>query len=45
MGGVPCAVIGPGEPAQCHRTDEFCSVERIEAATLLYADLIGRYCQ
>ncbi len=45
MGGVPCAVIGPGEPAQCHRTDEFCTVDRIEAATLLYAELIGRYCQ
>lgn len=42
MGGAPTVVIGPGEAAQCHRTDEFCFVERIREAKDIYAELIGR---
>src|SRR5207249_2424010 len=31
-GGVPTVVLGPGEMALCHQTDEWCSVSRIEQA-------------
>lgn len=45
LGGAPTVVIGPGEAAQCHRTDEFCFVERIREARDIYAELIGRVCR
>lgn len=45
LGDVPTVVIGPGETAQAHRTDEHCVVERIREATELYADLIRRLCR
>lgn len=45
LGGAPTVVIGPGEAAQCHRTDEFCFVERIREARDIYAELIGRMCR
>lgn len=44
MHGVPTVVIGPGEPEQCHCTDEFCRVDRIEQATEIYAALLDSLC-
>lgn len=44
FGGVPTVVIGPGEVAQCHQTDEFCYVDRIREAEQLYGELIQRLC-
>ncbi|MFC6740977.1 M20 family metallopeptidase [Methylobacterium tardum] len=41
---VATVVIGPGEAAQCHKTDEHCRVDRIEEAQALYTDLIRRLC-
>ncbi|QCI66959.1 M20 family metallopeptidase [Phreatobacter stygius] len=41
---VPTVVIGPGEAAQCHQTDEFCFVDRIDEAHAIYGDLITRFC-
>jgi succinyl-diaminopimelate desuccinylase len=40
-GHPPVAILGPGEPAQAHRVDEWCSVAAIESAAELYADLIS----
>lgn len=40
----PTVVIGPGEAAQCHRTDEFCFVDRIHEAHGIYVELIRRLC-
>jgi succinyl-diaminopimelate desuccinylase len=37
-------VLGPGEAAQCHKTDEFCRVDRILEAEAIYRDLILRLC-
>jgi succinyl-diaminopimelate desuccinylase len=34
--GIPTLVLGPGESAMAHQTDEYCLVEEIEAATALY---------
>jgi succinyl-diaminopimelate desuccinylase len=41
---VATVVIGPGEAEQCHKTDEHCRVDRIEAAQALYTDLIRQLC-
>jgi succinyl-diaminopimelate desuccinylase len=41
---VATVIIGPGEAAQCHKTDEYCLVERIEEAQAIYRDLILRMC-
>ena len=38
-------VIGPGEAAQCHQTDEFCYVHRIDEAFEIYTALIRRMCE
>lgn len=41
---VPTVVLGPGEAAQCHKTDEFCFVRNIEEACEIYQELIRRMC-
>lgn len=43
-GGPPTVILGPGEPAMAHRTDEYCLVERIEQAVEVYAEIIERWC-
>ncbi|WP_133256016.1 M20 family metallopeptidase [Rhodopseudomonas palustris] len=42
---VATVVIGPGEAAQCHQTDEFCYVQQIEDAFNIYSSLISRMCR
>ena len=44
-GGPPTAIIGPGETEQAHKTDEWCSLTRIDQATELYADLAAAWCR
>lgn len=44
FGNVPTVVIGPGESAQCHKTDERCPVSDIETALSIYEELIRRLC-
>lgn len=44
LGSPPTAIIGPGELALAHQTDEYCLVSRIEEATELYARLIRDWC-
>ncbi|HVI88536.1 MAG TPA: M20 family metallopeptidase [Dongiaceae bacterium] len=41
MGGVPTLILGPGETAMAHKTDEYCLIPKIEAAVDLYRE-IGR---
>jgi succinyl-diaminopimelate desuccinylase len=43
-GGPPTVILGPGEPAMAHQTDEYCLVERIEQAVEVYAEIIERWC-
>lgn len=40
MGGCPTLVLGPGEPAQAHQTDEWCSADAVRKAARIYADII-----
>jgi succinyl-diaminopimelate desuccinylase len=44
LGNVPTVVIGPGEPEQCHQTDEYCVAEAISEATAMYESLIEKLC-
>ena len=43
-GDPPTVILGPGETEQAHKTDEWCSLTRIEQATELYAELIAAWC-
>ncbi len=36
LGRPPTVILGPGEPSQAHKTDEYCLVSRIEAAAEAY---------
>jgi succinyl-diaminopimelate desuccinylase len=44
FGHPPTIILGPGEAAKAHQTDEYCSVERIEQATSIYSRLAARWC-
>jgi succinyl-diaminopimelate desuccinylase len=44
LGGVPTVILGPGEPTQAHKTDEYCLVSRVREAAELYAELLEAYC-
>src|SRR3954454_1668305 len=45
FGSPPTIILGPGEAAKAHQTDEYCSVERIHAATDIYGKLAARWCR
>lgn len=38
------AVIGPGDIAQAHKSDEWIDLEQLESGTRVYGELIGRHC-
>jgi succinyl-diaminopimelate desuccinylase len=42
--GVPTVVLGPGEAAQAHQTDEYVSMERIRESVAIYEALIRDWC-
>jgi succinyl-diaminopimelate desuccinylase len=42
-GGPPTVILGPGEPALAHQTDEWCAIARIEEAAEIYARLLARW--
>src|SRR3954454_1236182 len=44
-GGCPTGILGPGEASQVHQTDEFCPVETIADAALIYEYIIERWCR
>lgn len=44
FGHAPTVILGPGEAAMAHQTDEYCVVERIREATAIYGNLAARWC-
>jgi succinyl-diaminopimelate desuccinylase len=42
--GAPTLIMGPGEAAMAHQTDEYCSMERIRQAVAIYEALIEDWC-
>jgi succinyl-diaminopimelate desuccinylase len=45
MGNPPTVILGPGEPALAHQTDEYCYVHRIEEAEAIYSEIVARWCR
>jgi len=39
-GGIPTLILGPGEPAMAHQTDEYCLVDKLPEAVAIYRALI-----
>jgi succinyl-diaminopimelate desuccinylase len=39
MGHIPALILGPGETAMAHKTDEYCLVTKIEGAVELYSEI------
>jgi len=44
FGNPPTIILGPGEPEMAHKTDECCSISRIEAASEAYLEIARRWC-
>ncbi|HXR58388.1 MAG TPA: M20 family metallopeptidase [Burkholderiales bacterium] len=42
--GAPVVVLGPGEAAMAHQTDEYCRMERIGQSVAIYEALIRDWC-
>jgi succinyl-diaminopimelate desuccinylase len=43
--GAPTLVLGPGEAAMAHQTDEYCHMERIRQSVHIYEELIRDWCR
>jgi succinyl-diaminopimelate desuccinylase len=43
--GAPTVVLGPGEAAMAHQTDEYVSMERIRQSVAIYESLIRDWCR
>ena len=44
-GGIPAVILGPGELALAHQTDEYCEVERMAQAVDLFTEITRRWCK
>jgi succinyl-diaminopimelate desuccinylase len=44
LGSPPVVILGPGDPAMAHQTDEYCPIVSIERVHAIYADLIATWC-
>jgi len=44
FGNPPTIVLGPGDAAMAHKTDEYCEVDNIHQAVKLYETIIGLWC-
>ena len=42
--GAPTLVLGPGEAAMAHQTDEYCNIERIRQSVEIYEAIIKDWC-
>jgi succinyl-diaminopimelate desuccinylase len=42
--GAPTVVLGPGEAAMAHQTDEYCHVERLRQSVEIYEKIIQDWC-
>ncbi len=40
LNDVPTVILGPGDPAMAHQTDEYCSIRHIEQAVEIYERII-----
>jgi succinyl-diaminopimelate desuccinylase len=45
MGSLPTIILGPGEAAMAHQTDEYCLISRIDQAVEAYGRIIEDWCR
>jgi succinyl-diaminopimelate desuccinylase len=43
--GAPTLILGPGEAAMAHQTDEYCNMERIRQSVAIYEAIIEDWCR
>ena len=43
--GAPTLILGPGEAAMAHQTDEYCNIERIRQSVAIYEAIIEDWCK
>ena len=43
--GAPTVVLGPGEAAMAHQTDEYCNMERMRQSVQIYEAIIADWCK
>lgn len=41
-GGAPTIILGAGEPGQAHKTNEYCSIDKLKQAVAIYQEIIIR---
>ena len=44
FGNPPTIILGPGDPAMAHKTDEYCEISKIEEAVEAYLEIVRRWC-
>jgi len=44
-GNPPTLILGPGDMAMAHQTDEYCDVDEIEEAVNIYETISRRWCE
>jgi succinyl-diaminopimelate desuccinylase len=43
-GGPPTVILGPGEPAMAHQTNEYCETDRLDEAVEAYSRIAAAWC-
>ena len=45
MGNLPTVILGPGEAAMAHQTNEYCLISYIDQAVEAYGQIIEDWCK
>jgi succinyl-diaminopimelate desuccinylase len=43
LGNPPTVILGPGEAAMAHKTDEYCLVSRLTESVAIYSDIVAAW--
>ena len=43
-GNIPTVILGPGEPAMAHKTDEYCHISKIREAKDIFLSIARNWC-
>nr|WP_281351248.1 M20 family metallopeptidase [Sneathiella litorea] len=44
FGNPPTIIIGPGDAAVAHKTDEYCEIDKLHQAVEIYTSILKRWC-
>ncbi len=45
FGNPPTIILGPGEPDQAHKANEYCYISKIEEAVEIYTEIMKKWCK